>query len=572
MKNNNMLNMSKQSNQKVLLGLLPFWTPLIPPQGACQLKEYLQKNGYIVKTIDATVENEFYEIYCNYFNVLKEFIPENKRGNFFNIGHDVLRNHMMAHINCKSEEDYNELVKIIIEKNYFCYVDYNQVSELKKIISDFYTLLDNYIIALIEKEKPNVFGLTTYSGNLSASMYAFKLVKSKYPDIMTVMGGGIFSDQFPIGSPNLELFLKKTEDYLDKVIIGQGENLLLEVLEGQLPKEKRVCTIKDSINGSLELKDMGIPDYSDLNLKLYPMIGGFGSSSCPFQCSFCNVAAYWGKYKEKDISQTISEMKEIYIKYGKQLFFMTDSLVNPLISNFSKELVEEDTSLYWDAYLRVDKNSADIEKTTFWRKAGFYRARIGVESGSQKVLDLMGKKITTEQTKATVSSLAYAGIKTTTYWVIGHPGETEEDFQKTLNLLEEMKDDIWEAECNPFGYYYTGQANSDNWADKRMLVYPEKFTDILISQTWCLDVYPQREEIYSRVSRFVNKCNELGIPNPYTEQEIYQADARWKRLHKNAVPYMAEFSNKDSYVNENKNINKMFYAKDIEIDTEDFNF
>ena len=55
-------------NVKILLGLLPFWTPLIPPLGISCLKSYLQKRGYQIKTIDVNIEEPFADIYHNYFN------------------------------------------------------------------------------------------------------------------------------------------------------------------------------------------------------------------------------------------------------------------------------------------------------------------------------------------------------------------------------------------------------------------------------------------------------------------------------------------------------------------------
>jgi radical SAM superfamily enzyme YgiQ (UPF0313 family) len=147
-----------------------------------------------------------------------------------------------------------------------------------------------------------------------------------------------------------------------------------------------------------------------------------------------------------------------------------------MITGFSKELIKREVPLYYDAYLRVyEKDSdpvSDVENTLLWRKGGFYRARMGCESGSQRILDSVGKGITVEQIKTAVSSLAYAGIKTTTYWVVGLPGETEEDFQQTLALVEGLKNDIYQAECAAFIYYYNGQNKSDIWASQRKLLFP----------------------------------------------------------------------------------------------------
>jgi len=187
-------------------------------------------------------------------------------------------------------------------------------------------------------------------------------------------------------------------------------------------------------------------------------------------------------------------------------------------------------------------------------------------------LNLMEKKVNPKQIRNVVSNLARAGIKTTTYWIIGHPGETEEDFQQTLDLIEELKNDIWEAECNLFTYFYVGQNNSEKWADKRMLLYPPKARDMLDSQTWILDCEPSRQETYNRMIRFVEHCGKLGIPNPYSLDEIYKADERWKKLHKNAVPPVMEIINQSADFSEREKVKKFLPLQTKQDEEDDFDF
>lgn len=556
---------------KVLLMLLPFWTPLMPPMGISRLKTYLRKYGYKVVTTDANMQPELWDIHNMYFNLLKGIIPVEKQGNFFNIGYNVLRNHMMAWLNCEHDGIYFKLLETIISKHYYYNLHDEQLIKIDEIIDLFYSRLKYYILNMINEQKPSVLGLSIYSGNLASSLFVFKLVKDNYTNIKTVMGGGIFSDQLPIGSPDLDFFISKTP-YIDKILIGQGEKLLLDFLRGNLPEQKKIITLHDIGIEPLELELMDVPDYSDFNTRSYIYIGGTASSSCPYQCSFCNVKEFWGKYKKRNPKDTVAEMIKIYNTYEKQLFFMTDALLNPIIDELTNELLKIDISLYWDGYLRVSDAVCNMDNTFKWRCGGFYRARIGIESGSKHVLDLMGKDITIEQIKAAVSSLAYAGIKTTAYIVIGHPGETKDDFQKTMDLVEELKDDLWEVECNPFGYYYTGQSSSEQWAERRKLLYGENTRDALISQTWILDSEPSREETYNRIFKFTEHCKKLNIPNPYTINEIYAADERWKKLHRNAVPSVVEFENKSIHINENKSVKKPLLAVHCIKNDKDFDF
>jgi hypothetical protein len=562
----------------ILLAHLPYWDPLIPPMGIATLKSFLQPYGYNVKTVDLNVVPEFKQLYNDYFDTFKKYIPQNRRGNFYNIGHDVLQNHLMAYINrkYKHENEYLGLIKTIIDNIFFCNVQEYWVKMHDELVAEFYKLLEKYFLNLLEQENPGVLGLTVYKATLPAAMFVFRLAKKKNRNIKTIMGGGIFADTMGVDSPNLDFFLEKTKDYIDKIMIGKGEIFLLKELRGELPESQRVFTMKDigvDVPGH-SLSHAIFPDLSDFDLRHYPYIAASASSGCPFQCKFCNSPIYYGKYREKEPKQVVEEMVKLYDRYRCQQFFMTDALLNPIISELAKEFINTNISLYFDGYFRVDKAAGDIDNTWTWRQGGFYRARLGIESGSQRILNLMNKGITLRQTKDTLSSLAYAGIKTTAYVVIGYPGETEEDFRRTLDLLEEVQNDIWQAECIPFAYYYNGQAGSDQWANKRKLLYPGTAADMLIIQTWIVDGEPSREEIYNRVFRFDQHCKKIGIPNPYSLEEIYKSDERWKKLHKNAVPSLVELMNRDANVSiqESKRVRKLHFAQNNRRDTNDFAF
>ena len=461
---------------------------------------------------------------------------------------------MMVHLNCSDEKEYLELVKILVYETFYCGVFDHQVYELKNIIGETYRRLEAYIRNVLEREKPTVLGISVFIGTIAASLFAFRLAKRIYPHVKTVMGGGVFNGLLAEGSPNLDFFAEKTKSYIDYIIIGEGENLFLKLLKGQLPTSQRIFTLKDIDGYVLELSKAVIPDMSDFQLPSYPYLVYYASRSCPYRCKFCSDPVLWGKYRRKSAKQVVDELVALYRKHGYQLFIMTDLLMNPMVTELAEEFIKSEVSIYWDTHFRVDRQTCDPQKTMLWRRGGLYRVELGVESGSQRILDLMDKKITLQQIKENLAALAYAGIKTTTYWVIGYPGETAADFQQTLDLIEELKDDIYEAELNPFWYVPRGQVNDDAWFKDCKSLYPERAKDILIVQQWVLKGDPTREERYRRVNRFATHCRRLGIPNPYSMNEIHQADKRWKKLHKNAVPLLVEFKEKGAYIDENKRL------------------
>ena len=546
------MNSDKKCN--ILLAILPYWDPMIPPMGITSLKQFLQKHGYQVKTIDLIVDKKCLDFYYAYFQALEYYIPYEKRGNFRNIGHDVLQNHMLGHINCNDPIIYAELVKLLIYHHYYVEIPDKCVSELKELIDNYYEYLEFRFLNLLKKEKPDVVGVTAFKCTVPSSLFVLKITKQFNPKIKTLMGGGTFNESHAPDSPSFDALLEYSKDFVDKIILGQGELLFLEYLKGNLPEEKRIYT-KEDINGRiLQFHEQETPDFSDLDLSVYPCLAATASASCIYECSFCVAKKVSGNYRKKDAKQVLAEMRKMYNLFGHQLFFMTDSLINPVIHELATEFINSDLALYYDVYFKVDNQSAKIQNTLCWRRGGLYRVRLGVESGSQKILNAMDKRITVDQIKATVRALAYAGIKTTTYWVIGHPDETEEDFQATLDLLEELRNDIFQAECNYFLYHYSKQMHESDWAKDRMPLYPDWANELLVFKHWTLNRYPLRDETFRRVHRFEAHCRKLGIPNPYSINEYFNADSRWESLHSNAVPTMAAFKNFGNYIDECKHI------------------
>jgi len=553
--------------KKILLGLLPFWDPQIPPLGLACIKSYLQHHGWQVKAVDANLEIQFRELYDQYYKILAEFVPNDHQGNLFNIGNQVLRNHLMIHFNAsttgKRDQKYRELVRVLVEKTFFTYINEGFIDALDNIIGQFYPRLKSYVLEMLEREQPEVLGLSVYGDTFPASLAAFHWAKKWNPSIQTVMGGGIFADQLAPGSLNLDYFVQRTHTVIDKIIIGEGEVLMLELLQGSLNPARKIYSLKDIQGKYMNLAGAVVPDFSDFDLGYYPHLAHYGARSCPFQCKFCSETINWGKYRKKNVNQTVQELIRLQRRYSYQLFLLTDSSLNPIISELSRAFIEAGVTIYWDGFLRADRHACSTENTMLWRKGGFYRAKLGLESGSQRMLDLMNKRITTAQSRETLAALAYAGIKTTTFWLLGFPGETEQDFQETLDFIEACKDYIYEADCNAFNYYLTGQANSRDWQknNRGVLLYPEWATELLLSQTWILDCHPSREIAYQRLNRFIRHCQKLGIPNPYSLKDVFQADERWKNLHKNAVPSIMTLKNTDTYVDENRHVKTLAFAE-----------
>ena len=549
-----------KKDAKILLMLAPYWTPQIPPLGISSIKSYLLADGFTnVKIVDWNIDPEFKELLKTYNGILYDDIEDYNRSNFYNLTGFVLQDLLSAFYLKSDYSKFTDFIQEIVFSYFFQRPSPKAIIDLIGILELLAITFRNRIERLMCEEEPDVVGFSAYSGTLMLSIEASRIMKKINTNLLTLIGGGVFAETLAVGSPNFTKFLTETENDIDKIVVGEGEILILKILNGELDKSQRVFSIDDIKRSVIELSKAPFPDYTELAVENYPHLSAYTSRSCPYQCTFCSETVYGGTYRKKSPSYIVEELNFLAKKHKYQLFLFGDSLLNPLIDKLSEEMMKSPTKIYWDGYLRADKPVCDVNNTIKWRKGGYYRARLGVESGSDKVLKLMHKQITAKQIKEAICSLANAGIKTTTYWIVGHPGETEEDFQMTLDLIREIKDSIYEIDCNPFWFEVSGMINSSNWVkefDVKKL-YDDRFADMTFLDTWILDCYPKREEIFSRLARFVDFYKELGIPNPYSLKDIYDADERWQRLHRNAVPPMAkllEFRSTDkSYEEENIN-------------------
>lgn len=547
--------------RKITLGVLPFWPPLIPPLGIASIKGFIEKYGYHVNIFDANTMNIFKNYQDEFFEKIEELVPPQNRGNLRNIGMDVLTNHLMACVNSGKPDFY--LIELIYYNAFYINISDGDLKIIHNILNNLLKTFKEYMMSVLSKEEPDVFGLSVYRHTLPLSIYAFKIAKELNSNIINVMGGQVFSGEFSLGSSNFDYFVENT-NYIDHIFIGEGELLLLNFLEGNLVL-KKVYTFEDIKNNILNLNLLESLDYGNITIDNYLYMPTFISRSCPYQCKFCSETKIWGKYRKRTIAKLLQDVKSLSENYKSKLFLMTDSLLNPVIQELSEELMKYSNSIYYDGYLKIDNLSQYIENTLSWRNSGFYRARLGVESGSLKILKMMGKNLTIDQIKKALYNLSTVGIKTTTYWIVGYPGETDDDFKETLRLLEEMKDFIYEAECNPLRYYKQMEGFDDE------LLYPSEMKKLLLSDFYeLINVIPTREKKYERVGIFEKHCNQLGIPNVYSAKDLKDADHRWKQLHENSVPTIYEL-NDINFIAKSNIILKSTVSATIE-DVKDFDF
>ena len=529
---------------RVMLSLLPFWAPLTPPLGIGILKSHLQRAGIEVILEDFNADSQLWSVLHRYHGVLKAGIAPEFHGNLFEFTYDVLRNHVMAHAHGAHDSRYNRLVRVLVETTFGVVVESHVLQRLIELVDELIQAVEARVLEAVGRHEPDWLGASTYTTTLGATVVALRAVRKAFPNVRTVLGGGIFADHVEPRSANFAAFRAASESYLDAIVIGEGEHLLTQVLSGKLSR-KRVYTSADIRRERLSPEDILAPDFDNLDLSLYSQMSTHIGRSCPFQCSFCSETVQWGQYRTRPLDRWIAELEATTRRYGGRAFFLAESLINPVADEAFRATREAGLDLYFDAYLRADPEVCDPARVRNWRAGGFYRARLGIESGSDTVLAAMNKQTSPQQIKTAIHTLAAEGIKTTTYWVIGHPGETETDFESSLRLIEACGDDIYEAEPHGFYFYPRGQIASRKWSRDSEVVdlYGDEFADLLVTRSFHLKSAPSRADMLRRVARFTALTRDLGISNPYSLREIAAADERWIDGHSRAGPQLIELHN-----------------------------
>lgn len=291
-------------------------------------------------------------------------------------------------------------------------------------------LMERYI-EQIEKDNINVVGFSLYYCNQEPTDWMASEIKKRYPHIKILVGGPQ-CHAFPPGPD---------KPYYDYVVSGEGEEMLLSVLEGieneNRPTEQQIIIQQDGQR--LDLDKLPWADYSHFNLSDYVMPNGVNaefSRGCTAKCVFCSETHFW-KYRNRTAANTLNEIVYLYNTYGIDFVWFLDSLVNGNINElraFCKGVIASGIKINWTGYARCDKRM-DYEYYKDLANSGCKMLSYGIESGSNKVLDDMAKRVTVGEIEQNLYHGSLVGVKAHTNWIIGFPTETPQDFYESMCLV-----------------------------------------------------------------------------------------------------------------------------------------
>ncbi len=268
-------------------------------------------------------------------------------------------------------------------------------------------------------------------------------------------------------SDSTDHYEKYFQHGVDYVIRGEGEETLKELLvclsrktdTSQItglafPRNgKAIVTSPKAVLRDLDLLPLPAWDLIDLtpyqsiwrNHHGYFSINLATTRGCPYKCNWCAKPIYGNRYNSRSPEHVIREIEFLLKNYQPDHFWMCDDIfgLKPGWMTHFKNLVKEKNLLFrYKIQSRVD---LVVEKDIIQSLAesGCETVWLGVESGSQKILDAMDKGTTLEQIHLATKLLKQHGIKVGFFLQFGYPGEMRQDVDATINMvLEQMPDEI----------------------------------------------------------------------------------------------------------------------------------
>ncbi|MEU3982788.1 radical SAM protein [Streptomyces sp. NPDC026672] len=174
-----------------------------------------------------------------------------------------------------------------------------------------------------------------------------------------------------------------------------------------------------------------------------------GSRGCPYDCGFCGAAVSANpdiKIRTRSPEGIIEELETLNAEYGVTAFRFVDDLflgaarvIKPSMEAFTAHRIGE--RYVWDATGRINVlHRADDAMLDTLADNGLREVALGIESGSDRVLASMDKRITADMTASVAGRLMARGINVKGYFILGYPGEQREDLDATVHHIHQLWD------------------------------------------------------------------------------------------------------------------------------------
>jgi anaerobic magnesium-protoporphyrin IX monomethyl ester cyclase len=312
---------------------------------------------------------------------------------------------------------------------------------------------DTFLAETIKREQPSFAGITFTTPLSKEAVRIAKIIKDIKPDTILVCGGAHSTTFF-------EEMLETSE--FDVVAVGESDYLMKSLLEekdwshlkgiafkknGEIIKRPKADYIED-------LDTLPFPSWKLYNLERYdkPTLSsrfnppGYLETSrgCPWGCVFCNKNIQGRKFRSKSPSRVVDEIEYMLDAGFKEINIIDDTFSTDIqrAKEICGEIIRRGLKFPWHPINGIRVDRVDKELFRLMKMSGCYKMSFGIESGNQKILDMIKKGIKLKQVRDAVKWAQELDFETFGYFMIGLPGETEETIKDTIKLAKELKLDI----------------------------------------------------------------------------------------------------------------------------------
>jgi len=418
----------------------------------------------------------------------------------------------------------------------------------------------------LKEKKPDVIGFSILHANRWGGIDIARTAKRILPKVKIVFGG--------IGTTFLWEHLLSNFKEIDFAVLGEGEYSTLELVR---------CIGKKNYEGINDIKGIAFRKGRKIfktkdpevikDLDKLPMPSKYfnfqhlsSSRGCPANCTFCGSPKFWGhKVRFHSLEYFVEQMEELYRK-GVSFFYVSDdtfTMKKDRVIQICKKIIERELNITWVAISRV--NYVNEEMLSWMRKAGCIQISYGVESGSEKIRDILNKNIKTNDIKRAFALTTRYGILARAYFIYGSPGEDRDTIQETIDLINEIKplgiifyildifpgtalyadfqkktklgDDIWLQRIEDIMYFETDPRLSKEmilaFGQKLRSDYYRRLPDFA-DEVELLD----KEDLYESHAEFLSRLAMTFSHGDYASiEEIYGKEESAQRLYERSLLY-----------------------------------
>jgi len=346
-----------------------------------------------------------------------------------------------------------EYIILLLKKNLLLGYKTRDVSSfLNKTSVFFEAFYKKYTIPQIREKGPVFIGISLIDHLQIIPTYTLvKLLKKEGFDGRIFLGGPFFSKwyKYIIEDATHNPILEELSNMVDGIMLFEGENIFKTILANldkpSLPDIPNL--IKNGKMPSIEnkkVRNLPTPDFSGIKFDgFYSEIPYLISRGCYWRkCSFCKPSSI-NKFVSQKAENVIHDLIDLKLSCKTNKFHFCDEAIPLEVMSKVCDLMQKNgMSIRWSGNARFEKQFLNVDFCKTLKVSGCEKLMFGLESGSQRILDLMNKGIKVSDVRIIFNNLKMVGIKTHLYLIFGFPTETDRDAEESILFLEENKEFI----------------------------------------------------------------------------------------------------------------------------------